>query len=125
MVNSRLCCDGTQLIACYLAELLYRLGLRRYPPLETIVTLSSDAPDTTVRETAFKYLCDNLGPKYSDYNPDNFQDIAFIPAENNDGTCLEKLGNVRCPIPRCSSRQHTVPGVYGSSVESAWLFRYT
>ena len=94
MVNRRLCCNGTQLIAHHLADLLYRLGLRRHPPLETIVTLSSTAPDTTVRTTAFIYLCDNLRSKYSHYNPDNFRDIAFIPAENKDGTCLEKLGNV-------------------------------
>ena len=103
MVNSQLGRSGTQLIAYYLAELLYRLGLRRYPPLETVVTLSGDAPDTTVRETAFKYLCDNLRSTYSHYNPDSFQDIAFIPAENKDGTCLEKLGNVRGLIPHCSS----------------------
>ena len=95
-VNSRLRCNGTQLIVCYLAGLLYRLGLRRDPPLETIVTLSSVAPDTTVRETAFKYLCDNLLLKYSHYNPDDFRDIAFIPAEKKDETCLEKPGNVRC-----------------------------
>ena len=94
-VVNRLHCNGTQLIAHYLAELLYRLGLRRYPPLETIVTLSSVAPDTTVRETAFKYLCDNLRSNYSHYNPDNFRHIVFIPAENKDGTCLKKLGNVR------------------------------
>ena len=93
-VNSRLRCNGTQLIVCYLAGLLYRLGLRRDPPLETIVTLSSVAPDTTVRETAFKYLCDNLRSNYSHYNPDNFRHIVFIPAENKDGTCLKKLGNV-------------------------------
>jgi hypothetical protein len=99
MVNSRLCCNGTQLIAHCLAELLYRLGLCRYPPLETIITLSSTAPDTTVRETAFKYLGDNLRSKYSHYDPDNFRHIAFIPAENKDGTCLEKLGNVRCFFP--------------------------
>ena len=94
MVNSRLCCNGTQLIACYLADLLYRLGLRRYPSLQMIVTLSSAALDNTVRETAFKYLCDNLRSKYTSYNPDNFRDIAFIPAENEDGACLKTLGNV-------------------------------
>ena len=95
-VNSRLRCNGAQLIVCYLAGLLYRLGLRRDPPLETIVTLSSVAPDATVRETAFKYLCDNLPSNYSHYNPDDFRDIAFIPAEKKDKTCLEKPGNVRC-----------------------------
>jgi hypothetical protein len=94
MVCSRLHCNGTQLNAYYLAELLYRLGLRRYPPLEMILSLSSAAPNTTLKETAFNYLCDNLRSKYPHYNPDNFRDIAFIPGENKDGNCLEKLGNV-------------------------------
>ncbi|KAF8549066.1 hypothetical protein OG21DRAFT_1500623 [Imleria badia] len=76
------------------AELLYRLGLRRYPPLEEIVRLASTASDATVRAAAFKYLCDNLRSKYSDYNPDNFRDIPFIPAESEDGICLAKLGDV-------------------------------
>ena len=103
MVNSQLCCNGTQLIAYHLAELLYRLGLRRFPPLEMIITLSSTAPDTTVRATAFKYLCDNLRSKYPHYNPDNFRHIAFIPAENENGTCLKKLRNVQDVSPHCSS----------------------
>ncbi|KAG6379359.1 hypothetical protein JVT61DRAFT_11822 [Boletus reticuloceps] len=76
------------------ATLLYHLGLRHYPPLEEIVRLSSAAPDVRVRETAFKYLYDNLGSKYSRYNPDDFQHIAFIPAENEGETCLAKLGDV-------------------------------
>ncbi|KAF8415202.1 hypothetical protein L210DRAFT_3465017 [Boletus edulis BED1] len=76
------------------AALLYRLGLCRYPPLEKIVMLSSAVQDVTVRETAFKYLCDNLLSKYSHYNPDNFRHITFIPAESKDGACLAKPGDV-------------------------------
>ncbi|KAF8552603.1 hypothetical protein OG21DRAFT_1443221 [Imleria badia] len=76
------------------AELLYRLGLRPYPPLEKIVMLASTASDATVRAAAFKYLCDNLRSKYLDYNPDNFRDIPFIAAESEDGICLAKLGDV-------------------------------
>jgi hypothetical protein len=63
--------------------------------------LSSAASEATVRVAAFKYLCDNLRSKYSDYNPDNFRDIPFIPAESQDGFCLAKLGDVRGFFPRC------------------------
>ena len=91
--QSTLLC-GAQLTAGHPAELLYRLGLCRYPPLETIVTLCT-APDVAIRETAFKYLCDNIRSNYSHYSPDNFRHVAFIPAENEDSTCLAKLGDVR------------------------------
>ena len=102
-VNSRLRCSGTQLIICCLAKLLYDLGLICYPLLEEIVTRCGTAPDATVRETAFKYLCDNLQSKYSHYNPDGLLPVAFIPAENKDGICLEKPGNVRYLFPHYSS----------------------
>ncbi|KIJ65764.1 hypothetical protein HYDPIDRAFT_186930 [Hydnomerulius pinastri MD-312] len=75
------------------AELLYRLGLRPYPPLEIIIELCS-SPDTSVRATAFKYFCYNLRSKYSRFNPENFQDVEFIPAENKEGTCLKRPGDV-------------------------------
>ncbi|KAF8128969.1 hypothetical protein EV363DRAFT_1220883 [Boletus edulis] len=75
------------------AKLLYRLGLRRFPPLETTVTLCSSS-DASVRMSAFKYLCDNIPSKYPDYNPDNFGHIAFILAEGEDGTHLGRLGEV-------------------------------
>ncbi|KIK92678.1 hypothetical protein PAXRUDRAFT_829728 [Paxillus rubicundulus Ve08.2h10] len=75
------------------AKLLYRLGLRRYPPLETAVQLCA-SPDATVRMAAFKFLCDNMSSRYPEYNPDSFANIAFVPAENDDGLHLETLGNV-------------------------------
>ncbi|KAH0825764.1 hypothetical protein J3R83DRAFT_8923 [Lanmaoa asiatica] len=75
------------------AKLLYRLGLRRFPPLKTSVTLCSSS-DVAVRTTAFKYLCDNIPSKYPDYSPENFGHIAFIPSEGEDGTHLGRLGEV-------------------------------
>ncbi|KAG9310114.1 hypothetical protein JVU11DRAFT_9726 [Chiua virens] len=75
------------------AKLLYRLGLRRFPPLETAVALcaSSDASICTI---AFKYLCDSIPSKYPEYNPDNFGHIAFIPSEGEDGPHLGKPAEV-------------------------------
>lgn len=83
----------TNITSFRLAELLFRLGLRHYPPLEKIVDLCS-SEDATVRTTAFWYLCGNLTSKYSNYDPCNFGHVTFIPAENNDGNHLEKLGDV-------------------------------
>ncbi|KAF8125469.1 hypothetical protein EV363DRAFT_1402460 [Boletus edulis] len=77
-----------------------------YPPLDIFRQLrlpvidwserwqNESDQDVTVRETAFKYLCDNLLSKYSHYNPDNFRHIMFIPAESKDGACLAKPGDV-------------------------------
>jgi hypothetical protein len=76
-----------------LAELLFRLGLCRHPPLEKTVDLCS-SEDAKVRTSAFWYLCDNLTSKYSDYDPCNFGHVTFIPAENNDGDHLGQLGDV-------------------------------
>ncbi|KAH0828805.1 hypothetical protein J3R83DRAFT_3253 [Lanmaoa asiatica] len=74
------------------AQLLYRLGLRHFPPLDVIMDLCSQ--DTTVGISALDYLCANLRSVYSGYNPDNFRHIAFVPAENTGGPRLEKLGDV-------------------------------
>ncbi|KAH7882874.1 hypothetical protein F5I97DRAFT_1930497 [Phlebopus sp. FC_14] len=73
------------------AKFLFRLGLRRYPPLETIIELCA-SQDSTAGTIAFKYLCDNIPFKYTDYKPDRFSTFAFIPAENRDGP---HLGNLR------------------------------
>ncbi|KAI6015244.1 hypothetical protein F5J12DRAFT_816858 [Pisolithus orientalis] len=73
------------------AKLLFRLGLLRIPPLGTIVQLCS-SPDAAVRTVAFKYLCDNIPARYPDYTPDDFANVAFIPAENEDGF---HLGTIR------------------------------
>lgn len=81
------------LISLCKAELMYRLGLRRYPPLEEIVELCSQ--DTPVGKCGFNYLCINLRLVYPGYSPNNFRHIAFIPAANTSGPCLEKLGDVQ------------------------------
>ncbi|KIJ62083.1 hypothetical protein HYDPIDRAFT_176650 [Hydnomerulius pinastri MD-312] len=73
------------------AKFLYRLGLRRFPPLDAAVKLCA-SQDAAVRSVAFKYLCDNIPSKYPDYNADNFANIEFIPAESEDG---HHMGNLR------------------------------
>ncbi|KAI6101856.1 hypothetical protein F5141DRAFT_1242841 [Pisolithus sp. B1] len=75
------------------AQLLYRIGLNRFPPLPTIVDLCSSR-DVGVQETAFEYLCNKLRLQYSHYNPEDFYNVEFIPAESKGHTCLKKLGEV-------------------------------
>ncbi|KAG6369267.1 hypothetical protein JVT61DRAFT_15512 [Boletus reticuloceps] len=64
------------------AQLVYRLGLRRFPPLEEMIRLCSSS-NALVRRAAFLYFCENLGSNYIDYNPDDFRRVAFIPVENS------------------------------------------
>ena len=76
------------------ARLLYRLGLNQLPPLPKIVDLCS-SKDPGVQETAFVYLCSNLLLQYLKYEPEDFCDTEFIPAESMNDTGLRKLGEVR------------------------------
>ncbi|KXN90205.1 hypothetical protein AN958_04695 [Leucoagaricus sp. SymC.cos] len=69
------------------AHFLFDLGLRRYPPLAELIQLCAN-PDSQVRTTALTYLLDNLRTKYTDYDPNTFRDIAFIPAMNDSQSCL-------------------------------------
>ncbi|TFK45667.1 hypothetical protein OE88DRAFT_1668942 [Heliocybe sulcata] len=72
------------------AKFLYRLGLLRFPPLEVIINLAA-GPDAGARKAAMKYFLDNFASRYSDYNPDQFGDKAFIPARDGG---LAKHGEV-------------------------------
>ncbi|KAF8131205.1 hypothetical protein EV363DRAFT_1584042 [Boletus edulis] len=75
------------------ARLLYHLGLNRFPSLSQIMELCS-SKDNEVQETAFKCLYSGLRSRYQDYNPEDFRDAKFIPAENDSGRYLKKLGEV-------------------------------
>ena len=66
-----------------IAKFLFSLGLRRYPPLEVLLKLSTDQ-DEALRSTALRYFLDNTA-KYEDYDPDDFSHIAFIPALRPNG----------------------------------------
>lgn len=61
------------------AHFLASIGLRRFPPLKVLIDLCGNT-DPIVRHVALKYFLDNYQARYSDYNPDNFPNIAFIPA---------------------------------------------
>lgn len=77
-----------------LAKLLYRLGLRRNPPLDLAVKLCSSS-DPNTRSVAFKYLIDSIPSRYPDYRGENFGHVAFIPAVNDFGPFMGTLNEVR------------------------------
>ena len=49
----------------------------------------------TVREKALTFFLDNLSLKYSDYDPKNFRDLAFVPAVRGSEKVLAKPFEVR------------------------------
>lgn len=63
----------------FTAKFLYTLGLKRCPPLKIIIGLCASS-DVNVRALALKYFLDHRASRYSDFDPTQFPDIAFIPA---------------------------------------------
>lgn len=76
------------------AKFLYSLGLRRFPPLDVILNVAA-SPNPKLNSLAFSYFLDNYVNRYYDYEPENFAQLAFIPALDNK---TEKLGT---PVEVC------------------------
>ncbi|KAH6901437.1 hypothetical protein BKA70DRAFT_1309603 [Coprinopsis sp. MPI-PUGE-AT-0042] len=64
------------------AELLHEIGLRRSPRIEDLIQGCASAV-IAIRRLALDYLIKNLSSTYSDYRPDNFSSIPFLPAIRN------------------------------------------
>ncbi|KAI0046331.1 hypothetical protein FA95DRAFT_1398210 [Auriscalpium vulgare] len=75
------------------AKFLYSLGLRRVVPLHDIIRLSA-SPNATLRSRALSYFLENFVSKYSDYDAQNFHDVAFIPAIRGPDKILAKPNEV-------------------------------
>ncbi|KAF8972951.1 hypothetical protein BDZ97DRAFT_1778504 [Flammula alnicola] len=75
------------------AKFLFELGLQRYPPLNKLIDLCADK-DSNIRTVALKYLIDNVGSRYQDYDPMDFKDIKFIPAVKGSEMCLGNIQEV-------------------------------
>ncbi|KAF8581823.1 hypothetical protein K439DRAFT_1513339 [Ramaria rubella] len=67
------------------AKFLFKLGLRRHPPLKDLLSLVA-VSDPAIRQASLKYLIDNMSSKYPDYNPQYFATLAYVPALKPDGT---------------------------------------
>jgi hypothetical protein len=61
------------------AKFLYKLGLRRSPPLKAIISLCA-SNDAQIRPLALKYFLNHHAGRYSDFDPSDFPDVAFVPA---------------------------------------------
>ncbi|KAH9061942.1 hypothetical protein EDB87DRAFT_1682606 [Lactarius vividus] len=70
------------------AKFLFSLGLRRFPPLLELLNIAA-SDNQTVREKALSFFLDNLY-QYLDYNPQNFRDLAFVPALRGSEKVLAK-----------------------------------
>ncbi|KDQ54066.1 hypothetical protein JAAARDRAFT_409896 [Jaapia argillacea MUCL 33604] len=76
------------------AKFLYKLGLRRFPLIETLVDLAA-GEDAVVRPLALKYILDNYASRYSDFDPGAFGNRAFIPTKDGGlGRISEVYANV-------------------------------
>ncbi|KAL6309180.1 hypothetical protein BKA93DRAFT_925530 [Sparassis latifolia] len=75
------------------AKLLFRLGLRRFPPLATVLDLAAN-PKEGVRSAALKYFLDNFNTRYAEYDHAAFAELAYIPAMNGNSSCMAKTREV-------------------------------
>lgn len=83
--------------------MLFGLGLKKFPPLTTILELASKAEDPTRQKKAFRYLLDSFDTHYAPgFEPDQVAHLAFIPSLTPDGTPFS--ATLREVSPLCSSR---------------------
>ncbi|KAI0637255.1 hypothetical protein C8Q77DRAFT_1216014 [Trametes polyzona] len=75
------------------AKFLFKLGLRRYPPLPDLIGLAASR-DEKIRAAALKYLLDNFMTRYADYDPNAFSNVPFIPAVKGGTRCLARYHEV-------------------------------
>ncbi|CAE6464621.1 unnamed protein product [Rhizoctonia solani] len=87
-----------------LPKFMFEVGLKRFPPLETILTLAG-AADIDKRAAALKYFMDNHSTRYTSYQAHTFKHLAFVPAIKPDGTSF--LSN---PVDVYSNAECTVMG---------------
>ncbi|KAI0822620.1 hypothetical protein BC628DRAFT_1388241 [Trametes gibbosa] len=71
------------------AKFLFKLGLRRFPPLPDLIGLAA-SQDEKVRSAALKYLLDNYTTRYPNYDPIDFSNVSYVPAVKNGKPCLGK-----------------------------------
>lgn len=55
------------------------MGLKREIPLPEILHIAA-SDDPTMRTKALTFFLDNLYVNYRHYDPENFRDLAFVPA---------------------------------------------
>lgn len=81
--------------------MLFNLGLRRFPPVDTLLGIAAGKAPTN--EKALQYLLDNLKTHYALFDPTVFSNVAFIPATTATGNATlaspgEVFTNHACKI---------------------------
>jgi hypothetical protein len=61
------------------AKFLFKIGLRRHPPLDVVLGLAAGS-DGTLRDKALRYFLDHFTKHYNTYKAADFAHIAFVPA---------------------------------------------
>ena len=84
------------------AKFLFKLGLRRYPPLPDLIELAASR-DEKIRAAALKYLLDNFMTRYADYDPHAFSNVRFIPAVKGGTRCLARYHEVKLALSDSTS----------------------
>jgi hypothetical protein len=93
--------DDRILTSLPLAKFLHKLGLKRFPPTKVIVGLAASS-DITVRAKALSYLLENFDRHYAtNFNINQFADIAFVPTRQSGAAHLSKPKEVRVPKVTC------------------------
>src|SRR6266404_4275859 len=95
------------------AKFLVSLGLRRSPPLSELLNIIA-SDNQTVRAKALTFFLDNLHLKYSDYDPHNYGDLAFIPAVRGSEKVLAKPFEVRGSLVAALPHLDVAGQLYGS-----------
>jgi hypothetical protein len=77
------------------ASVLFDFGLQRHPTFSVVLGLMTISQDS-IKEKALRYLLDHKLGLYGSYGPEDFGEIAFIPANRPDGSeFLAKHSEVR------------------------------
>jgi hypothetical protein len=65
----------------------------------------------SLRTNALSFFLDNISNNYSDYDPENFQDLAFVPAILGSERVLAKPSEVRDLTALCFPSNRPMVGV--------------
>ncbi|KIJ66568.1 hypothetical protein HYDPIDRAFT_26904 [Hydnomerulius pinastri MD-312] len=75
------------------ADLLRRLGLQSFPPLDEIIRVASE-PSSEYQMPGFKFFVEHFAEYERQYDPQRLPDLAFIPANGKDGECWSRHGEI-------------------------------
>ena len=88
------CSRKSHVLTNWTAKFLFSLGLKRGPPLPDILQIAA-SDNLSMRTKALSFFLDNLSTIYSNFDPQHFRDLAFVPAIVGSAKVLAKPLEVR------------------------------